>query len=164
MSSKNTMPWSERISFNPDYCSGCECCEQACSAAHFGAFSKNLSAIRVRANFHKSTREAFVCKQCKAASCVDVCPKGAIKFDEATGARYIDNEICIKCGLCVKACPFTDQANAFPLIRKCSFEEENVMVKCDLCHGIEGGPACVAVCPRGALTIVEGKKGGKKND
>jgi len=150
------MPSSKRVSFNPDNCTGCQCCELACSAAHFGAYSNKLSAIRIKANFHLGEREALVCRQCVSASCVAACKFGAIKFDDSTGACYIDKDLCKHCGLCIKACPFTDETT-FPLIRKVSVEDKEVVIKCDLCHGIEGGPSCVAVCPRNALTVVDSK-------
>lgn len=156
MKNKDTMPSSERISFNPDHCTGCQCCELACSAAHFGAYSNNLSAIRIKANFHLGEREAFVCRQCASASCVAACKVDAIKFDDSTGARYIDKDLCVQCGQCIKACPFIDET--FPFIHKNSVDGEDVIVKCDLCHGLEGGPFCVAVCPRNALTVVDSKK------
>ena len=147
------MPSSKRISFNPDNCTACLCCELACSAAHFGAYSNSLSAIRIKADFQHKEYIAYVCRQCSSASCVDACKFGAIKFDEETGARYIDDDLCVNCGQCVKACPFSE--DTIPLIHKDSFEEKNTIVKCDLCHDIEGGPSCVAVCPRNALTIID---------
>ena len=155
MNKRNTMPLSKSISFNPDNCTGCECCELACSSVHFGVYSNKLSAIRIKANFHLGDREAFLCRQCDSASCVDACRVGAIKFDEETGARYVDQELCVNCGLCLKACPFADEL--FPYINRGKFEDEDVIIKCDLCHDIEGGPACVSVCPRDALTIVDKK-------
>lgn len=44
------------------------------------------------------------CQNCLAASCQKVCPKGAISF--INGKSYIDQEKCIKCGKCAKACPY----------------------------------------------------------
>ena len=44
------------------------------------------------------------CQNCLAASCQKVCPKGAISF--VNGKSMIDQEKCIKCGKCEKACPY----------------------------------------------------------
>ncbi len=44
------------------------------------------------------------CQNCLAASCQKVCPKDAISF--VNGKSYIDQEKCIKCGKCAKACPY----------------------------------------------------------
>ena len=44
------------------------------------------------------------CQNCLAASCQKVCPKGAISF--VNGKSQIDQEKCIKCGKCEKACPY----------------------------------------------------------
>ena len=44
------------------------------------------------------------CQNCLAASCQQVCPKGAVSF--VNGKSEIDQEKCIKCGKCSKACPY----------------------------------------------------------
>ena len=44
------------------------------------------------------------CQNCLAASCQQVCPKGAISF--VNGRSHIDTSKCIKCGKCAKACPY----------------------------------------------------------
>lgn len=44
------------------------------------------------------------CQNCLAASCQQVCPKGAISF--VNGRSFIDKDKCIKCGKCAKACPY----------------------------------------------------------
>ena len=44
------------------------------------------------------------CQNCLAASCQKVCPRGAISF--VNGKSCIDQEKCIKCGKCAKACPY----------------------------------------------------------
>jgi Fe-S-cluster-containing hydrogenase component 2 len=35
---------------------------------------------------------------------------------------------------------------------------QKVAVKCDMCKGIEGGPACVRACPTGAAIRVSPKE------
>ncbi len=44
------------------------------------------------------------CQNCLAASCQQVCPKGAISF--VNGKSHIDPDKCIKCGKCAQACPY----------------------------------------------------------
>ena len=44
------------------------------------------------------------CQNCLAASCQQVCPKGAISF--VNGKSFIDQSKCIKCGKCADACPY----------------------------------------------------------
>jgi len=146
-------PDSKRIVLNSNKCTACLSCELACSAAHFGVYSNTLSAIRIQADFRNRKYLAEVCQQCASAACMDACPDKvkAMRYDEETGAKYIDLEKCIGCGKCAKACPF--QETPFPLIKKVKFEGKSYIVKCDLCHGKENGPACIAACPNSALTL-----------
>ncbi len=44
------------------------------------------------------------CQNCLARSCEKVCPKGAIEF--VNGRSHINQDKCIKCGKCAKACPY----------------------------------------------------------
>ncbi|MDD7652704.1 MAG: 4Fe-4S dicluster domain-containing protein [Candidatus Faecousia sp.] len=52
----------------------------------------------------KQYRATESCQNCLAASCQQVCPKGAISF--VNGKCHIDPDKCIKCGKCAKACPY----------------------------------------------------------
>ncbi len=52
----------------------------------------------------KQYRVTENCQNCLAASCQQVCPKGAISF--VNGKSRIDPEKCIKCGKCAHACPY----------------------------------------------------------
>ena len=52
----------------------------------------------------KQYRVTELCQNCLAASCHEVCPKGAIRF--INGKSYIDQKSCIKCGKCAKACAY----------------------------------------------------------
>lgn len=44
------------------------------------------------------------CQGCLAHPCKEVCPKDAISI--VNGRSVIDQEKCIKCGRCIKACPY----------------------------------------------------------
>ncbi|MDR1782198.1 MAG: 4Fe-4S binding protein, partial [Bacilli bacterium] len=44
------------------------------------------------------------CQRCLAHPCHEVCPVNAISFKK--GRSVIDQDKCVKCGLCIKACPY----------------------------------------------------------
>lgn len=90
---------------------------------------------------------SIACMHCTDAPCVTACPCACIRKDEETNLTIYDNTGCIGCHSCAMACPFGIPA----------FNEEGHMQKCDGCavrvrHGLE--PACVRVCPSGALRLV----------
>ena len=81
-----------------------------------------------------------VCKHCQHASCMDVCPTGAIirtEFDTV----YIQPDVCNGCRNCISACPYSVIGID---------EDTNVARKCTLCYDrLQGGmePACAKACP-----------------
>jgi formate dehydrogenase iron-sulfur subunit len=85
-----------------------------------------------------------VCKHCQHASCMDVCPTGAIirtEFDTV----FIQEDVCNGCRNCIAACPY-DVIDVN--------EENNVAQKCTLCYDrLQGGmePACAKVCPTDSI-------------
>ena len=93
------------------------------------------------------------CQNCLAASCQQVCPKGAISF--INGRSHIDNEKCIKCGKCAKACPYHAIIH---LERPCQASCGMDAIGCDA-HGkaVINQDKCVACgqclvsCPFGAI-------------
>lgn len=146
------LPKAKHISVDLEACGGCLTCELVCAARHFGGLcDRELSAIRIDADMLDYTFDYMVCKQCAAPSCMSVCPKNAFYFDEMTGARCIDREKCIRCGACVRACPFSD--SKLTPIRKIIKNDQKYIIKCDLCHGFADGPYCVQVCPKGAIRL-----------
>ena len=87
------------------------------------------------------------CMHCEDPQCVDACPCNCISRDEATGMVVCDNRACIGCHSCALACPFGAP----------TFDRNGKMRKCDGCYiRIHNGllPACVRVCPFGALELL----------
>ena len=85
------------------------------------------------------------CNHCHTLACAEVCLAGATYINEEDGTVQHDDEACIGCGYCVKACPY----GHLVLI-----EELNVVHRCDGCIDLRAAgekPACVAACPMRAL-------------
>ena len=94
----------------------------------------------------ESVCASLSCMHCADAPCVPACPSACLAKDAETGFTLYDNQNCIGCHSCAMACPF-----GVP-----SFNSQGKMEKCDGCsvrlaHGME--PACVRVCPTGALRV-----------
>lgn len=100
---------------------------------------------------------AQACQHCSSPACLPDCPTAAITRGR-DGSVQIDPALCTGCGACAKACPWdaielagrpagTPSPDGGPF--------ESVAVKCDLCVGSSGGPACVQSCPTQALVRVD---------
>jgi len=147
-------------------CIGCKACEVACKEWNqlpgndpvFGdgfdntrsLDSQNWRHVKLIDNVPDETMQAGqgkawlmmsdVCKHCTHASCLEVCPTGAIirtEFDSV----FIQPDVCNGCRDCIAACPYgvigLDQ-------------HANVAQKCTLCYDrLQGGmePACAKACP-----------------
>ena len=130
---------------DPSLCVTCQRCELACTEFNDGKADPKLARIKINRNMWygpqgtalvSPNNGAFgfdpiciqdTCRQCDhPVPCANACPQGAIRVNPKTGARYVDEEICIGCGLCQKACPWNMM----------SFDvEKNVASKCFLCDG-----------------------------
>ena len=128
----------KQIVIMSELCTGCRRCELICSFVKEHSFNSTKARIRVLRKWPEAD-VVVVCHQCARAPCIEVCPVKALSKDAKTSAVIVDEEKCIGCGECVKACPF----GAITL-----HPEKNVAVVCDLCNG---DPACVKYCPTGAL-------------
>lgn len=162
-------------------CVGCDNCEKACADSHDGLSRLDREAGRTYAHLHVPTS----CRHCEHPHCMADCPPNAIKRGP-DGEVFID-ETCIGCGNCQRNCPYgvirmdakppekpsliswllfgrgpgPGEAPYFWRKREAEKEEgekPKVAIKCDMCAGIEGGPACVRACPTGAAIRVSPEK------
>ena len=124
-----------------DQCTGCSLCRAACSMHLFGGFNPNKAVIRIEYRCENLVHLPVACRHCANPLCMRVCPVGAIERDRSTAAVVIDQNKCIACGLCSRFCPL-EMIHTDP--------ETDLAYKCDLCGG---DPACVRICPYGALVF-----------
>lgn len=144
---------------NPDLCIGCRTCMIGCVVAHEGRhiFEIDPDSYSFNPKLHM-VKTAILsvpvqCKHCEDPACMQVCPTSAISRKEH--CIVIDTEKCMGCKSCMEACPFGAIDMAVQAgVCQADGKERMVANKCDLCYGLEKGPACVRVCPTEALTFV----------
>jgi len=155
-------------------CVGCDNCEKACADSHEGLSRLNREAGKTYAHLHVPTS----CRHCEHPHCMADCPPNAIRRGP-DGEVFID-DTCIGCGNCQRNCPYgVIRMDSVPpkkpsllswLLfgsgpgpgepsykwrkKHASGEAPKKAIKCDMCSGIEGGPACVRACPTGAALRV----------
>ena len=127
-------------------CAGCRMCEITCVLSHEG----KIHPTHARNSVHKDIQagdltHVLFCQQCDDPRCLKACPTGALHVDPETGARVIDQDVCIGCQTCLNACIFAAGGQGESRIKY--NEETGTCVKCDLCGG---EPKCVQYCPIGA--------------
>jgi Fe-S-cluster-containing dehydrogenase component/CRP-like cAMP-binding protein len=141
-----------------DSCIRCGHCAWSCADAHSDGVSRLVrrgDKIVVNDGAAIATTAPLLvpnsCQHCKNPSCMIDCPTGAIGRD-ARGEVFIREDLCTGCGSCAKACPWENIQMA-PRTDTTAYPA--VAVKCDLCKGIDGGPACVSACPTQAIARID---------
>ncbi|WP_293898558.1 cyclic nucleotide-binding domain-containing protein [Phenylobacterium sp.] len=158
-------------------CVGCDNCEKACADSHDGLSRLNREAGTTFANIHVPTS----CRHCEHPHCMSDCPPNAIR--RGPDGEVFINDTCIGCGNCQRACPYGVIQMDKPPPKKPSLfawmlfgagpgpgqpdyewrkkaakaggaESPKLAIKCDMCSGKAGGPACVRACPTGAAIRV----------
>jgi Fe-S-cluster-containing dehydrogenase component/formate-dependent nitrite reductase membrane component NrfD len=129
-------------------CIGCHACTVACKAENevpVGSF-RTWVQYAEKGKFPAIRRHFAVlrCNHCTSAPCVTICPVNALE-KRADGIVDLDRDACIGCRACMQGCPY----DAIYLN-----EDTGAAEKCHYCaHRVEKGlePACVIVCPEGAI-------------
>jgi formate dehydrogenase iron-sulfur subunit len=163
---------AEAVGFFTDtsVCIGCKACEVACKEwnqlpgnkpafldsfdntgklddqnfRHVSFIEKVPDAPMTTGNGQAWLMFSDVCKHCQHASCMEVCPTGAIirtEFDTV----FIQQDVCNGCRMCISACPFGVIGFS---------EQSGTAHKCTFCYDrLQGGlmPACAKACPTQAI-------------
>jgi CRP-like cAMP-binding protein/thioredoxin reductase/Fe-S-cluster-containing dehydrogenase component len=146
-----------------DLCVGCDNCEAACAATHRGHSRLDRSGGKSFA----SIQLPISCRHCENPLCMTDCPPDALT--RLPDGEVVIKDSCIGCGNCVGNCPYGVIHIVHDLIPKGpsilrwlgmgSYDEGPAKAaKCDMCHEIEGGPACVRACPTGAAFRVNAEQ------
>lgn len=131
---------------DPQMCSECEACINACQKEHGTARARKTESIPI------------FCMQCHPdkAPCARICPAGAIENIDST--LKINEDSCILCKLCMIACPIgiIGIDNEKKSAEKCTLclESDNII------------PACVEACKDNVLNLfsIEDLQELKKDD
>lgn len=118
-------------------CIGCMSCAFACSRAWGKAVGVERSALRVKA--YAGVEGVFsvrICRGCEDPDCARSCPTGALRPSGRGFGVELSEELCIRCGACVKGCA----ASALQWD-----EERGLPVPCRHCG------VCCSFCPTGVL-------------
>lgn len=133
---------------NHDACIGCHACTTACKAENDVPVGNFRTAVKyVEVGKFPFVRRHFLvqrCNHCTDAPCVKICPVNALS-KRPDGIVDIDRDACIGCRACMQACPY----DALYLN-----DDMGAVEKCHFCaHRVDQGlaPACVNVCPVGAI-------------
>ncbi len=131
-------------------CIGCHACTTACRSENEVPLSVTRTYVKyVDVGTFPQARRAFQvtrCNQCEDAPCVAACPTAAM-YRRPDGIVDFDKAACIGCKACIAACPY-DAIFINP--------DDHAAEKCNFCaHRLDVGlePACVVVCPTGAILV-----------
>ena len=140
-----------------------------------GSRGSNREAGKTYAHLHVPTS----CRHCEHPHCMADCPPNAIR--RGPDGEVFIGDACIGCGNCQRNCPYgvirmdsgaaekagpaaMDAVRHGPRARRARQglaarkhydpKKPKVAIKCDMCSGKVGGPACVRACPTGAAIRV----------
>jgi Fe-S-cluster-containing dehydrogenase component/DMSO reductase anchor subunit len=137
--------------FDINKCVGCQACVLACSIENKTELPVLWRTVNTFNKFKYSSVPVFqhslACNHCEEALCMKNCPTLAYSRNEITGAIIHNPEKCLGCKYCTWACPY--DAPKFN-------NKTHIIEKCNFCNPrIEKGllPACVNLCPTGALNF-----------
>ncbi|MEM1948087.1 MAG: 4Fe-4S dicluster domain-containing protein [Candidatus Caldarchaeum sp.] len=151
-----------------DKCVGCYACVVECMVENIGRrLEDGTLSLPERPTDYSRTRPATVtsyvgdekrvfiqCLHCDNPPCVYACPTGA-SYVSPEGVVLLDSSKCIRCGLCIDACPYSVRTRLMEEFAGTIQHEHALKIgipdKCTFCYHRKNGeglwtPACVEVC------------------
>jgi protein NrfC len=149
-------------------CIQCSACSVACVTANYGdiAFAdiedkrglpSNIARVQIKAG--GAAIQALVqCKYCTDAPCMKACPVTPTKaiYRDADGLVLTDEEKCIRCQMCVTACPYGARWS-HPVT---NVPQSCMSAGCRTLVSMGQQPACVQACPTKARAFGDVKDPG----
>lgn len=141
-----------KIIFRPERCTGCAACAIACMDQNDMDVTKMQPYRRIEEIEEVQNGTVIFgfrsnsCHHCENSPCVAACPVACIFYDNVLQLTRYNSAVCIGCKACAAACPY-DAICFFP---------DGKIGKCDGCGERQKAglpPACVRVCPCGALSL-----------
>lgn len=146
------------VQYPPDvsFCAGCSGCAIVCSLIHDGVVGHQYSRIFVDKGTRSMVTNIYTCQHCADHPCYHACSRRdqAMCVDEK-GIVYINEEHCIGCKRCIKACVFDPPRINY--VRSADKSKRKAK-KCDLCRTRPEGPACVEYCQVSCIGVSGGGK------
>lgn len=153
-------------------CIGCHACAMACKIANNMpvdvVYNRVLTVgsdyIDCASGTYENPKLEYLpmqCQHCDEPACLQVCPTGATQKDPDTGIVTVDDELCIGCESCIKACPYEGVRTLLPgeptyyLDMEVGEEDApkhagGTVEKCTFCSNLVARgetPACMVLCP-----------------
>ena len=106
-------------------CIGCHACAMACKIAnnmpadvvYNRVITVGSDYIDCASGTYENPSLEYLpmqCQHCEEPACLQVCPTGATQKDPDTGIVTVDEELCIGCESCIKACPYEGVRTLLP--------------------------------------------------
>lgn len=151
---KTTRTYSRHIVQAPSdvsFCAGCNACEIVCTLVHDGVVGPCYNRIFMEKGTQSMVTVIHTCQHCSDHPCYEACARKdqAMCLDE-NGIVYINEEFCIGCKRCIKACVFDPPRINYV---KSTDKTKRKAKKCDLCRIRPEGPACVQFCQVSCLSL-----------
>ena len=168
MTSQEVVVGDNVLLIDLDKCVDCDYCVKACESVHEDGQTR-IKRVGIK---YANILVPNSCRHCENPLCMTDCPPGDAIVRDPRGEVYIRDN-CIGCGNCASNCPYDNifmvhpekkgkssivewvgrlfGAGAPEIIETTHDSGKALAVKCDLCRGIKGGPACVRSCPTGAV-------------
>ncbi len=124
---------SRYLYLDPELCTGCRCCESACSVTNEKVINRAKSRIHVYRSDVLSLVQLY-CDQCTEHPCLSACPEKAIIVDN--GQVRVDDALCTGCGKCTLVCS-----------KLFLSPDKTKILMCNQCG------SCIVQCPENALKM-----------